>query len=365
MQYVNKMKRTKAMITSAVLSLTLMVSTIHQAYAENGSSPSITSTSDSNIAVTTIAFSQIPQQLTLDAQIEAVHAGTVSAQTQGVIEKIHFDINDTVAAGQVLLEIRDSQQKAALLAAKAQLAQAKALHQDAKILLQRNQRLLKKGTLSRGEFDRSEAQEKSAFAAQQAAASGVSQAQEQLSYTRVLAPYSGIVKARLIEIGESVSPSTPLMSGFSLNKLRLVTDIPARVASNLKDDAYHGARASQNGQPIKLTSQTLFPYAQGGFNSIRARFDIKPATTHSIVPGSWAKITLNHSTRNAILIPQSAVLTRSELQSVYVKKKDGFELRYIRTGQSFDQSMEIVTGLKVGDIVALNALEVLAAQGKK
>ena len=365
MQYVNKMKRTKAMITSAALSLTLIVSTIQQAYAENGSSTSITNISDTNIAVTTITVSQVPQQLTLDAQIEAVHAGTVSAQTQGVIEKIHFDINDSVAAGQVLLEIRDSQQKAALLAAKAQLAQAEALHQDAKILLQRNQRLLKKGTLSRGEFDRSEAQEKSAYAAQQAAAAGVSQAQEQLSYTRVLAPYSGIVKARLVEVGESVSPGTPLMSGFSLNKLRLVTDIPAKAARNLNDDAYHSARASQNGQPIELTSQTLLPYAQGGFNSIRARFDIKPTTTYSIIPGSWAKITLNHSTRDAILVQESAVLTRSESQSVYVKTQDGFELRYIRTGQSFDQSVEIVTGLKAGDIVAVDALEVLAAQGKK
>jgi len=286
--------------------------------------------------------------LTLDAKVEAVNAGTISAQTSGTIESLNFDVNDAVKAGQVLLTIRDTQQKAAL-------AQANAMHEDAQLLLKRNRALLKKGTLSQGEFDRTQAQAKSAQAA-------LVQAQEQLSYTVVKAPYSGVVSARHVELGETVNPGQPLMSGFSLQPLRAVTDIPASIAQQLSDDSYQTSYLSSAGKQHQLTAMTLFPYADSRFNSVRARFDIKPDLQAPLLPGSWVQLKLAKGESEKLQIPASALLQRGELSAVYVQQEQTFVLRYVRAGKRSGQHIQIISGLRAGDVIAVNALQALKAQ---
>lgn len=288
--------------------------------------------------------------ITLDAKVEAVNAGTVSAQTQGTVEKIYFDINDQVNAGQVLLEIRDTQQRAAL-------AQAKAVNEDAQLLLKRNHTLLKKGTLSQGEFDRSLAQAQSAQAS-------VVQAQEQLSYTRVKAPYSGVVRARHVERGETVSQGQPLMSGFALQPLRAVTDIPASIAVQLDSKAHVNSLLISTNHQYQLRSTTLFPYADSRFNSVRARFDIDLHDKPLLLPGSWIQLKLATGQSEKINIPTSALLQRSELSAVYVKQKQNYVLRYVRTGNQTEEQIQVISGLNQGDEVAINALDVLKTLGR-
>lgn len=286
--------------------------------------------------------------LILDAKVEAVNAGTISAQTSGTIETLNFDVNDEVKAGQILLKIRDTQQKAAL-------AQANAMNEDAQLLLKRNRALLKKGTLSQGEFDRTQAQAKSAQAS-------LVQAQEQLSYTLVKAPYSGVVSARHVEIGETVNPGQPLMSGFALQPLRAVTDIPASIAQQLDQQAYADSRLSSGSSQYSLSAMTLFPYADSRFNSVRARFDIQLTDQHTLLPGSWVQLKLAKGQSDKILIPSTALLKRGELSAVYVQKAQTFVLRYVRTGHDKDGLVEIISGLIAGDVIAIDALQALKEQ---
>ena len=72
-----------------------------------------------------------PRQLELDGVLEAVDQGTVSAQTSGRILSIHYDVNDLVPAGAVLLEITSREQAAGLASAQAALAEAQAVDADA------------------------------------------------------------------------------------------------------------------------------------------------------------------------------------------------------------------------------------------
>ena len=286
--------------------------------------------------------------LNLDAKVEAVQSGTISAQTAGTIERLYFDVNDEVKAGQVLLKIRDTQQKAAL-------AQANALHEDAQLLLKRNRELLKKGTLSQGEFDRTLAQAKSAQA-------GLVQAQEQLSYTLVKAPYSGVVSARHVELGEAVNPGQPLMSGFSLYPLRAVTDIPASIAQQLNEESHLHSRLTSGNAQYQLNSMTLFPYADSRFNSVRARFDINQSNKATLLPGSWVQLKLAKGESEKIHIPASALLQRGELSAVYVQQDQKFVLRYVRTGNKKEDQIQVISGLNNGDQIAVDALAVLKAQ---
>ena len=158
----------------------------------------------------------------------------MAAQTQGRVARMLVDVNDVVEAGQVLLEITSTEQAARLAQAQAGLLAAEAQALESQSQLKRMQALLARGTVSRREFDAAQAQAKAAASAVAQAKAGIIQAKETLSYTRVLAPYAGIVSARHVTEGETVSPGQPLLSGFALSRMRVVADLPQSHVSALQ-----------------------------------------------------------------------------------------------------------------------------------
>lgn len=305
----------------------------------------------------TLSLQKIPVQYELDATIEAVQQSTISAQTSGAIKAIHFDVNDPVNAGALLLEIDNIQQLANLSQAKANLAQSIAHNEDAQLLLKRNQRLFKKGTVSRGELDSTNARASSALAAVTAARAQVEQAQEQLSYTQVRAPYAGIVRNRHIEIGELVNPGTPLMTGLSLTDLRAVADIPQRLAKQYR--SAEQILVLINGETLPASYVTLFPFADSALHSVRLRAELPPQTT-GLIPGMWARVVMKTGERQAITVPKSAVIQRSELSAVYTQRDGKPVLRQVRVGNQYGERIEILSGLSAGDVIYNDGYKQLA-----
>ncbi|MBQ0730337.1 MAG: efflux RND transporter periplasmic adaptor subunit [Oleispira antarctica] len=309
----------------------------------------------------TTQFQSIPHYVTLEAKLEAIKQSTVSAQTQGIVEMVNFDINDKVEAGQVLILINSSQQRASLSQAKAALAQAQALNTDAQAILKRNRSLLTKRTLSQGEFDSSLALANSAEASVLAAEAMVKQAKEQVSYTRITAPYSGIVRQRFVQMGELVNPGQPVMTGFALKPLRAVVDIPQKLATKLSaqakldNDLIH---IIANGKHYPTSQFTLFPYADSRYSSIRARIDLADSDdTQGLIPGAWVQVQLPNGQQHGIYLPASAILQQGEVASVLVMQNQDYKLRYVRLGQAQqDGRIRIMSGLEAGEQVAIDVL---------
>lgn len=324
-------------------------------------------TTRQTLATQTLQPTTVPVFFDLEATLEAVHESTISAQTSGAIKAVHYDVNDRVEQGALLLEIVDTQQQAQLEQARANLAQAKAQNEDAQVLLTRNARLFKQGTLSQGEYDSSNARAKSAAASVKAAAAALKQAEEQLTYTKVKAPYAGLVKARHVEMGELVSPGQPLMTGISLEQLRAVADAPQRIASQYQNASQIQVRVGE--QSITPDNVVLFPYADASHHSVRLRANLpassQSATGRDLYPGQWSIIRVQTGERSVLLIPASALLQRSELTSVYVLDNGQPELRQVRTGNRDDGLVEILSGLSAGDEIVSDALAQLAAIGSQ
>lgn len=310
----------------------------------------------------TLAPVNVPEYVQLEATLEAVNQSTVSAQTSGAIRAIHFDVNDRVEAGALLLQIDDTQQQAQVQQARANLAQVRAQNDDAQVQLKRTTRLYEQGTVSKGDFDTVTARAKSAAAALKASEAAMRQAQEQLAYTQVKAPYSGILRERHVELGELVTPGQPLMTGLALEPLRAVADLPQRVARQYRD-------ASQVQVQLETTRVTpdqvvLFPYADAVHHSVRLRAQLPAGTRDgeaALFPGQWVKVRIQTGERSALLVPAAAVLQRAELSSVYVLQQGQPRLRQVRTGMTVDGKTEILAGLKASDIIITDALAQLAA----
>ncbi|MGD8677813.1 MAG: efflux RND transporter periplasmic adaptor subunit [Chromatiales bacterium] len=313
-----------------------------------------------------LQVTEVPRDFMLDGVVEAVNRSTIAAQTGGQITEIHFDVDDFVEKGQVIVRLRDSQQKAALTAAEAQLKQAETALQDAQDTYDRAVKVFDKGAISEADMDKITAALESARAAGEAAAAGVEQAREQLEYTKISAPYTGIVTERHVQTGEVAAPGTPIMSGISLEELRVNVDVPQSLIPVIRNNP-QGYVIGPDGLPIMAEKITVFPYADQSSNTFRVRLDL-PDTDGGFFPGMYVKTGFIIGMEKLLLVPESAVVNRSEVTGVYVieEQTGKVSLRYIRTGRRFpDGKITVLSGLSPGETIALNPVEagVAAKQG--
>lgn len=288
-----------------------------------------------------------------DGRVEAVNQATVSAQTSGRIAELPFDVNDYVDAGDVVMRFTDTEQRAALARAEATLEEARARLSEAQQAFDRFSRMIENNSISRSQFDQSRANRDAAQARLNAAVSGVETANEQLEYTVVRAPYAGIVSKRHVELGELVSPGQPLISGLSLQQLRVNVDVPQSMFHAVR--TIGKAYAYVDGNRIEAASLTFFPVADSAANTFRVRVNL-PDGAATLYPGMFIKVGFVVGETKRLLVPAEAVVRRSELSAVYVTDGEKVSLRQVRLGRRYGESIEILAGLAAGESVAIDPI---------
>jgi RND family efflux transporter MFP subunit len=289
-----------------------------------------------------------------DGIVEAVHQATVSAQTAGRIQEVNYDIDDFVEAGSIMIRFTDVEQQTDLQRAQADLAGSQARLVEANEEYTRAENLKERGLGSQRDLDRALAARKSAAASVTSAESAVVSARQQLEYTVVRAPYSGIVTQRHIEVGETVSRGQALISGLSLEKLRVTVDLPQRVARQVRHDPK--ATVVTESERIIPEEIILFPTADPVTNTFRVRLEM-PDGQFDLFPGMFVKAAFEVGVAERLLIPAAAMVRRSEVIAVYVIANDSVRLRQIRVGDSFGDRIEVLAGLKEGERVALDPVQ--------
>ena len=296
-----------------------------------------------------VVYEVAPRERIWDGRIEAVNQATVSAQTSGRIAELPFDVNDFVDAGEVVMRFTDTEQRAAMRRAEAALEEARARYAEADQEFKRFSTMLENQTVSRARFDQAKANREAAQARLNAARSGVETAKEQLEYTVVRAPYAGIVAKRHVELGELVSPGQPLITGLSLQSLRVNVDVPQSM--------FHAVRTIGKAfvyiddERIAGTELTFFPVADAAANTFRVRVEL-PDGGPALYPGMIVKVGFVVGETKRLLIPAVAVVRRSELSAVYVASDDRVSLRQVRLGRRYGDSIEVLAGLSAGESVA-------------
>jgi RND family efflux transporter MFP subunit len=298
---------------------------------------------------TAVTYEVAPSERVLDGRVEAVQQATVSAQTSGRIAELPFDVNDFVDAGAVIMRFTDTEQRAALDRAQATLAEARARLANAETEFERAEKMIVNNTISQSRYDQVKAERDSARARLNAAVAGVETAKEQLEYTVVRAPYAGIVSKRHVELGELVSPGQPLISGLSLQSLRVNVDVPQRLFHEVRTIAKAAVYA--NNERIEAESLTFFPVADDAANTFRVRVNL-PDGAVTLYPGMFIKVGFIVGETERLLVSEEAVVRRSELSAVYVVDGENVSLRQVRLGRRYGESIEVLAGLVEGETVA-------------
>jgi multidrug efflux pump subunit AcrA (membrane-fusion protein) len=322
----------------------------------------------------------------LNGQVEAVNKSTLSAETNGTIEELYYDVGDMVEKGKIIARIKSNTQKAGLQQAQASVGEARAVVEKAKAAytaavaqynvakseFDRIKKIFQKKLISRSEYDRAESAMKSARAqvgaaraAWNAAKSGVAAAQarqqqagEQLGYTEVVAPFSGIVTERHVELGEIVVPGKPIMTGISLTELRVITEVPQRLIQAVRKYKNADVYILGDAPPLPVKSLVIFPYADPATNAFKVRAELEGGIKE-VFPGTFVKIAFEIGKESRLVIPEKAVAYRGEVTAVYVLNDRGQpSMRQVRLGHHMDNGKILVmAGLSDGDTIVTDPVQ--------
>jgi len=312
----------------------------------------------------TLKSQEVARYRDLDGTVQAVNQSTVSAQVQATVTGIYADVGDEVDAGTLLVKLDDTEIKARLEQARASVSEAKATLADARSQLARTKKLFARKMTSKADLDKAQADAEAAQARLDAARAQVTVAERQLSYTRITAPYAGLVVSRHVELGETVQPGTPLLTGLSLTKLRVSVRVPQALKGNIArgtpvDVRYHGGDLAQ------VTVSRVSPLADPQTHDFEVRAALPDGIT-GVLPGEAVKVRFPIGEQSALLIPTKAIMHQGELTTVYVlNDKQQPVLRQVRLGRRHGDEYEVLAGLREGETISTTPASVMSELDRK
>lgn len=283
--------------------------------------------------------------------VEAVQQATLSAQTNGRVVAVARDVNDRVAAGDVLVRLSAVEQQSGVDAARAQLRAAEASATEAEANYRRFANLAKDQFVSRAQLDQARMARDSAASARDAARAQLANAGQQTDYTTVRAPYAGIVATRDVEPGESVGIGQALMTVFAPGALRIEVAVPQSEAEAVRANPA-AVVTFDDGRRIDAADVTVFPAADASTHAVRIRVQL-PALDVPPQPGLTAKVAFPAVKGVAFpRVPTSALVRRGEVTAVYVLSEGRLSLRQVRLGDAAGDQVDVISGLKSGEKIA-------------
>ena len=309
-------------------------------------------------------------------QFEAEDSVEIRARVSGYLESVNFSDGQLVEKGDLLFVIEPRPFEIALDSGKAQLAQAEAELELAKVQLERTAELRKKDFASVQSFDERVAEVKNATAARDRARADVDRAQLNLDYTRVLAPVSGRVGRHEVSIGNLVvggtGETTLLTTIVSLDPIWLTFNVSEGDAMTYKRLIQKGelksARTGSISVQGQLIDETDWPlkgnidFVDNQFNrttgTIRVRATF-PNPELFISPGQFGRVRVPMSQEKpTMLVPDAAVVTDQSTKLLFTVTEDGTVVpKPVELGAVTDGGLRIVrTGITPDDEVIINGL---------
>jgi multidrug efflux pump subunit AcrA (membrane-fusion protein) len=382
--------------TAILLSLTLATASCGRSQAADAAAGN---DGPRQVAITVVARDAVRRAVDVVGTLAAVDQVTISSEADGTVRAILADLGDRVKAGQVLIELdREKQQytyeqqQAALARALAQYGAPNPQHlpdieqtpdvQKAKAdLVQANQafaradELFARMLISQQAYDdaKTAVQSKQASydsalqsarnlrASIQASEATMKLAGRQLRDTDIRAPFDGYVEKRLVNLGELVKAQMPVMAVVRLDPLKVTAELPERMAPwisegrpvELRVDAYRDRTFTGKVtriSPVVNAATRAFPFEA-----------VVPNADAALKPGTFARVHVESGKVDDVLtLPYAALQYRYGVNRVFVVKGDRLAGRELQIGERLGDRVEIASGVKEGEPVAITDVDTLS-----
>ena len=297
-------------------------------------------------------------RLTTVGSLTAFQGVELTSETRGLVKQVFFDSGEKVQRGQPLVQLNSSVEQASLATAEASLGLAK-------LEFERARDLLKRQALAKSEFDR--------LAAELArSAAMVDQLKAVLAKKQILAPFSGTIGIRKIDVGSQLSNGAPFATLQDLSQLYLDFFLPEQDLPNLKVGQTVLTKVSAYPDEIfEAKIDAISPKVETNTRNVQIRASLNNPDS-KLLPGMFAGLAVLYGEQaDAVVIAETAVTFTLYGDSVFVVEpklgEDGKPLldednqpqlvarrRNVESGERRDGVVEIRKGLKAGENVVTN-----------
>ena len=291
--------------------------------------------------------------------LRARETATLSAQVMGRVLRVMVRDGDSVGAGQTLIVLDDAtlksaaeQAEAAVKAAESQQAAAQTNADLAASTLARYRQLQSQKSVSPQEMDEVTRKAEAANAQVEAlrAQTGAMKAQQagshaMLSYTRIVAPFAGVITARMVDPGALASPGVPLLQIDGAGPLQMQTTIAESTLPFVRRGMKMGVSidSAPTADPAGVVSE-IVPAADPSSHTFLIKIDLPPSK--ELRAGMYASAEIPTGTKQAVLAARSAIVLRGSLACAYVLDSNNIaQLRYVTLGASQGDSVEVLSGV--------------------
>ncbi len=325
---------------------------------------------------------------TVRAEIETVTeyydaVGTVQPRRQAQIEAriparinaVRVNAGDPVSKDELLIVLDDRQLRSRLsqarqslktaISRKQQASQAvnsaEAAFTEAESGYRRIQKFFKAGAAAEQDLEQARSRYLQAEAALKRARDGFSgarasvqmskdmvrEAEIGLSFTRIRAPADGTVLKRLADPGDQAMPGKPLLQLRTAKGLRLEAFVRESLVKKVRPGSIHRVELSSLEQIVDAEIEALIPYADPRTRTFLIKAGLPDIA--GLYPGMYGKLRIPHKEAAVVMAPRAAVDSVGQLELVRVKTREGWERRYVKTGDFYGDKVEILSGLSGGE----------------
>ena len=274
----------------------------------------------------------------------------IRSEVSGRVTSIGFREGDYVRRGTVLLRINDADLQAQLqkLTANRKLADANE---------QRMKRLFEKEAISRAEYEISQTNLTGTVA-------DIENLKAQLAKTIIRAPFDGTIGLRQISVGSYISPASPIATLTNINPAKIDFSVPAKYANIVRRGSRIQFTVEGSDSRRTGTVYAVEPKVNPETRALLLRA-VSPNPNGTMVPGAFARIEVVLSARgNAIVVPTEALIPEQDGQKVFVVRNHKAESVSVQIGLRTDKSVEIRSGLSVGDSLITSGIQMVKPGGE-
>jgi membrane fusion protein (multidrug efflux system) len=269
--------------------------------------------------------------------VRSVHDATIAPLVSGTVIELRAGLGSSVRAGEVLVRISAREVDARLEQTRAVSALA-TLDRDRAIALREHTAI-------------TVAQYEAAMSQWIVARAQETEASTVAERTVLRAPFTGVITAKLVNLGETVLPGRPLLTLESRAATRFEAQVPETASDALAVGQRLRVRIEGLDRDLEGPIAELQPASDDATRARLVKIDLPGAP--GLRSGQFGRVLLGTGRAVAVTVPSEAVVRRGQLEAVFVVDSGAARLRLVRCGRELDGRVEISSGLSGGEKVAL------------
>ncbi|BDD03774.1 efflux RND transporter periplasmic adaptor subunit [Aureibacter tunicatorum] len=330
--------------------IALSISGLTMACGSSSQEKSVQNIPSVKAEVITLSSELVPEQSKYSAKIESGQSIKLSTKLMGRIVKMNVDEGELVKKGQLLAVIDSEDLNAKKSQAHAAMKQAKAAFENASKDYERFQKLYEKKSASEKELEDMKTRWLASKAQLEAAEQMESEVNQYLKYSRLKAPYDGIVAKKFMDAGDLASPGMPILAISSDQNFEALAKVSEKDLSKF-----------QQGNNVYVEIPSVKKVIEGKVKHVNysnqysgaqylVTVDLNGSDNSILRSGMQAYVMMNDKASQKLMIPESAIVRKGQMEGVFiVSENNKAQLRWLRLGRKKGGKVEVISGLRSGE----------------